>query len=84
MSLDSLSFLDIDVNLCWEYDEMFSNTEISYFNVLPTCDNIPTVLIENPDGKFKLQFKKEKSAIKIRDNKLWYNKANLTSITKIC
>lgn len=83
MILDSFAFSDIDLNLCWIRDDLFSTEENSFFNVMPTCPDIPTVLIENNEGRYRLHFKKEKSSVKISGNKFWYNRYDLTSMMKI-
>ena len=83
MMLDSFTYSDIDLNLCWVYTEEVSGAENHVFSVLASCEQIPTVLLQNADGKFRLQFKKENSVIKLRDNQIWYNKNDITSILKL-
>ncbi|MFZ0183437.1 MAG: hypothetical protein WBV92_06075 [Nitrosotalea sp.] len=83
ITLESLPFSDIDLNLSWAYDEETSTEENFIYNVLASCDQIPAVFIENPNGRFRLQFRKENSIIKLHGNQLWYNRNNLTSIMKL-
>jgi hypothetical protein len=82
-TLESLPFSDIDLDLCWSYDKETSNEENFIFSVLAPYDQIPAVLIENTDGRFSLQFKKENSIIKLNNNRLWYSRHDLTSILKL-
>jgi hypothetical protein len=78
-----MPYSDIDLNLCWSYAEEMSDAENYIFSVLATCDDIPIVLIENNDGQYRLQFKKENSIIKLTNNQLWYNKNDLITMMKI-
>lgn len=81
--LESMTYVNIDVNSCWKQSKDEDDLESFLFRTLPMCDEEPKVIIENQDGKFVLQFKKVDSIFILKDNKFWYNKNNLTSIRKL-
>jgi hypothetical protein len=83
MISESMHYSDIDLNLCWVYDEAASDAENYVFSVSPTCDKIPTVIITNETGRYQLQFKKDGSVIELSDNKLWYDKTSLTAMKEL-
>jgi hypothetical protein len=83
MASESLPFSNIELNPSWVYDAETSNGENFIFSVLTSSDRIPVVLIENTDGRFRLQFRKENSSIRLNGNQLWYNKNYLTSILRL-
>jgi hypothetical protein len=82
MAIVSIHFSEINLNACWEFDKLFSNKETHFFKAL-SCNDMPTVLIENTNGKYRLQFNNEKSSIKITEGRLWYNRTDLNMLVKI-
>jgi len=78
-----MPYSDIDLNLCWNKDYSLSDDDNFVFTTLEIYDQIPTIKIENEEGKFEIQFKRKNSTIILNDGSLWYNKNNLTSIMKL-
>ena len=83
MTFERLAFSNINLNLGWIYNKEISDKENFIFSALTSCNHMPIVLLENTDGSFKLQFRKQNSVIKLNNNQLWYSKNHLTSIMKL-
>jgi hypothetical protein len=81
--IDSLSYVNIDINLFWQQSDDTSDSENSVFVSIPSYTEESKVIIENADRKIVLQFNKTGSTFRLKDDLFWYNKKNLISVRKL-
>ncbi|MEO9306847.1 MAG: hypothetical protein ABI342_00875 [Nitrososphaera sp.] len=80
---ESIEYSKIDFSQCWALDESQTDYNVSIYHTLDIRDQSPSVKITNDTGIYELTFKKSCSGIRLADKKAWYEKTDLSMMSRI-
>ncbi|OLE40111.1 MAG: hypothetical protein AUG16_05565 [Thaumarchaeota archaeon 13_1_20CM_2_39_20] len=75
--LDCIPFTEYIPNKCWKQANSDSDPTSTLWVTLPTCTEIPKVVVINKSEVMELFFTKLGSTIRIKDNCICYHRSNL-------